>query len=238
MDTSVNGPEGLSPVFDGAAWDQVDWREHEQRVRRLRCRIFKAAKDGDLATVRNLQKLALRSWSNTLISVRQVTQRNTGRKTAGVDGQVALTSQARAEVGIKERTTELPQDPEHVRVQVHATRSSWQPVAVRRVYIPKASDRTKMRPLGIPVIVDRCHQARVRQALEPEWEARFEARSYGFRPGRGCHDAIGSLFQTLCGKSKRVWILDADLAGAFDNIDHDHLLESIGDFPARRMVAG
>ena len=222
MDTSVNGPEGPSSVFDGDAWDQVDWREHERRVRRLRCRIFKAVKDGDLATVRNLQKLALRSWSNTLISVRQVTQRNTGRTTAGVDGQVALTSQARAEVA----------------VQVHATRSSWQPVAVRRVYIPKASDRTKMRPLGIPVIMDRCHQARVRQALEPEWEARFEARSYGFRPGRGCHDAIGSLFQTLCGKSKRVWILDADLAGAFDNIDHDHLLESIGDFPARRMVAG
>jgi RNA-directed DNA polymerase len=222
LDTSVNGPEGLRPVFDGDAWDQVDWREHEQRVRRLRCRIFKAVKDGDLATARNLQRLVLRSWSNTLISVRQVTQRNTGRKTAGVDGQVALTSQARAEVAL----------------QVHATRSSWQPVAVRRVYIPKASDRTKMRPLGIPVIMDRCHQARVRQALEPEWEARFEARSYGFRPGRGCHDAIGSLFRTLCGKSKRVWILDADLAGAFDNIDHDHLLESVGDFPARRMVAG
>jgi RNA-directed DNA polymerase len=69
-------------------------------------------------------------------------------------------------------------------------------------------------------------------------EARFEPRSYGFRPGRGCHDAIESLFTTLCGKSKRVWILDADLAGAFDNIDHDHLLETIGDFPAKRMVVG
>jgi RNA-directed DNA polymerase len=222
LDTSVNGPAGPGPVFDGDAWDQVDWREHEQRVRRLRCRIFKAVQGGDLATARNLQKLVLRSWSNTLISVRQVTQRNTGRRTAGVDGQVALTSQARAEVA----------------VQVHATRDSWRPLAVRRVYIPKASDKTKMRPLGIPVILDRCHQARVRHALEPEWEARFEPRSYGFRPGRGCHDAIGSLFQTLCGKSKRVWILDADLAGAFDNIDHDHLLETIGDFPARRMVAG
>src|SRR2546429_7442901 len=146
LDTSVNGPAGPRPVFDGMAWDQVDWRSHEQRVRRLRCRIFKAVKDGDLATARNLQRLMLRSWSNTLISVRQVTQRNTGRKTAGIDGQVALTSQARAEVA----------------VQVHATRSSWQPVAVRRGYIPKASDRTKMRPLGIPVIMDRCHQARVR----------------------------------------------------------------------------
>src|SRR5712691_10622926 len=222
LDTSVNGPAGPRPLFDGDAWDQVDWRGHEQRVRRLRGRIFKAVKDGDLATARNLQKLLLRSWSNTLISVRQVTQRNTGRRTAGVDGQVALTSQARAEVA----------------VQVHATRDSWRPRAVRRVYVPKASDKTKMRPLGIPVILDRGHQARVRQALEPEWEARFEPRSYGFRPGRGCHDAIGSLFQTLCGKSRRVWILDADLAGAFDNINHDHLLEAIGDFPANRMVAG
>jgi RNA-directed DNA polymerase len=222
LDTSVNGPEGSPSVFDGDAWDQVDWRDHEERVRRLRCRIFKAVKDGDLATARNLQKLVLRSWSNTLVSVRQVTQRNTGRRTAGIDGQVALTSQARAEVA----------------VQVHATQSSWRPSPVRRVYIPKASDKTKMRPLGIPVIMDRCHQARVRGALEPEWEARFEPRSYGFRPGRGCHDAIESLFRTLRGKSKRVWILDADLAGAFDNIDHEHLLETIGDFPARRMVAG
>src|SRR5467141_366756 len=90
----------------------------------------------------------------------------------------------------------------------------------------------------VPVISDRCHQARVRNALEPEWEARFEPRSYGFRPGRGCHDAIESLFKTLRGKSKRVWILDADLAGAFDNIGHEHLLKTIGGFPARRMVAG
>ncbi len=221
LDTSVNGPAGSSLIFDGAAWDQVDWRVHEERVRRLRCRIFKAAKDGDLATARNLQKLMLRSWSNTLVSVRQVTQRNRGRRTAGIDGQVALTAQARAEVA----------------AQVHASIGSWRPLAVRREYIPKAGDKTKMRPLGIPVITDRCHQARVRNALEPEWEARFEPRSYGFRPGRGCHDAIGSLYNTLHGKSTRVWILDADLAGAFDNIDHDHLVEAIGDFPARRMVA-
>ena len=154
--------------------------------------------------------------------MRQVTQRNTGRKTAGIDGLVALTSQARAEMAVR----------------VHATRGSHQPSPVRRVYIPKASDKTKMRPLGIPVILDRCHQARVRNALEPEWEARFEPRSYGFRPGRGCHDAIGSLFNTLRGKAKRVWILDADLAGAFDKIDHEHLLNAIGGFPARGMIAG
>ena len=221
LDTSVNGPEGLLP-FDGDAWEQVDWRHQEEQVRRLRGRIFKAVQEGDWPTARNLQKLALRSWANTLVSVRQVTQRNTGRRTAGIDGLVALTSQARAEMA----------------VQVHASIGSHQPSPVRRVYVPKAHENTKMRPLGIPVILDRCHQARVRNALEPEWEARFEPRSYGFRPGRGCHDAIGSLFSTLRGKSKRVWILDADLAGAFDKISHEYLLGMLGGFPAKGMIAG
>jgi RNA-directed DNA polymerase len=225
LDTSVNGPEDLRParpVFDGDAWENVDWRRCEQEVRRLRRRIFKAVKEGNLAEVRDLQQLMLRSWFNTLVNVRQVTQRNAGRRTAGIDGQVALTSQARAEMAVR----------------VHASIGSWKPSPVRRVHIPKAGDKTKTRPLGIPVLMDRCHQGRVRNALEPEWEARFEPRSYGFRPGRGCHDAIESLFQTLCGKAKRVWILDADLAGAFDKIDHGHLLEMIGTFPARELVAG
>ena len=221
LGTSVSGPEGL-PRFDGDAWDCVDWRRQEEQVRRLRGRIFKAVQDGDWPSARSLQKLMLRSWANTLVSVRQVTQRNTGRRTAGIDGLVALTSQARAEVA----------------VQVHAAIGSHQPSPVRRVHIPKASDKTKMRPLGIPVIADRCHQARVRNALEPEWEARFEPRSYGFRPGRGCHDAIQSLYSTLHGKSKRVWILDADLAAAFDKISHEHLLEMLGGFPAKTMIAG
>jgi RNA-directed DNA polymerase len=221
LDTSVSGPEGL-PAFDGEAWERVDWRHHEEQVRRLRGRIFKAAQEGDWPSARSLQKLMLRSWSTTLVSVRQVTQRNTGRRTAGVDGLVALTSQARAEMA----------------VQVHATIGSHRPSPVRRVYVPKASDKAKMRPLGIPVLTDRCHQARVKNALEPEWEARFEPRSYGFRPGRGCHDAVQSLFTTLRGKSERVWILDADLAGAFDKISHEHLLGMLGGFPARGMIAG
>src|SRR5712691_320211 len=221
LGTSVNGPEGL-PRFDGDAWEQVDWRHQEEQVRRLRGRIFKAAREGDWPLARNLQKLMLRSRANTLVSVRQVTQRNTGRRTAGIDGLVALTSQARAEMA----------------VQVHASIGSHQPSPARRVYVPKASDKAKMRPLGIPVIADRCHQARVRNALEPEWEARFEPRSYGFRPGRGCHDAIESLFTTLRWKGKRVWILDADLAAAFDKISHEHLLEMLGCFPAKAMIAG
>jgi RNA-directed DNA polymerase len=219
----VNGPEDPPPEpdLDAVDWDWVDWSGCEREVRRLRQRIFKATQEGDWPRVRSLQKLMLRSRSNTLVSVRQVTQRNAGRKTAGIDGEVALTSQARADVAAR----------------VHSTITTWQPPAVKRVYIPKAANRAKLRPLGIPVIMDRCHQARVRNALEPEWEARFEPRSYGFRPGRSCQDAIGAIYTTCKGpRAKRVWALDADLAAAFDKIDHTHLMAEIGSFPARDMI--
>jgi len=218
----ANGPEG-QPRDAPVQWDTINWREQEGQVRRLRQRIFKASQEQDWPKVRNLQKLMLRSRANTLVSVRQVTQRNAGRKTAGIDGEVALTPEARAQMAVR----------------VHQSAASWNPRAVRRVYIPKASNRAKLRPLGIPVLTDRCHQARVRHALEPEWEARFEPRSYGFRPGRGCHDAIAAIFTTCAGPlAKRVWALDADLAAAFDKIDHDHLLAALGSFPARDMIRG
>jgi RNA-directed DNA polymerase len=216
----VNGPED-QPRDVPVQWGKINWRAQEEQVRRLRQRIFTAAQEQDWPRVRNLQKLMLRSRANTLVSVRQVTQRNTGRKTAGIDGEVALTPEARAQVAVR----------------VHQSISSWRPRAVKRVYIPKASNRAKPRPLGIPVLLDRCHQQRVRHALEPEWEARFEPRSYGFRPGRGCHDAIGAIYQTCKGPmARRVWALDADLAAAFDRIDHDHLLAQLGSFPARDLI--
>ncbi len=212
----VNGPEDAS--FD---WRTVDWRAAEASVRRLRQRIFTASQAGDLARVRNLQKLMLRSRANTLVSVRRVTERNAGRLTAGVDGEVVLTPEAKADLA--------------ERLQRRSEPFVAQPV--RRVYIPKRGSSGKQRPLGIPVIFDRCHQARVVNALEPEWEARFEPKSYGFRPGRGCHDAIEAIYEVAKGKSpRRRWVLDADLAGAFDRIAHDHILAMLGTFPARGMV--
>jgi RNA-directed DNA polymerase len=88
------------------------------------------------------------------------------------------------------------------------------------------------------VIADRALQALTVAALEPEWEARFESRSYGFRPGRSCQDAMQAVFVTARGKTcKRVWALDADLAAAFDQLDHSHLLGQLATFPGRGLVA-
>jgi RNA-directed DNA polymerase len=212
----VNGPEDR--LLD---WSQIDWDAAEKQVRRLRQRIFTASQAGDLAKVRNLQKLMLRSHANTLVSMRRVAQLNAGRKTAGIDGKTAL----------------LPEEKAELVDWLQRESASWTARAVKRVFIAKSGG--KQRPLGIPVLADRALQARVVNALEPEWEARFEPRSYGFRPGRGCHDAIEAIYGTCKGvRAKRVWVLDADLAAAFDRVDHNALLDRLGSFPAVGMVSG
>jgi len=210
----VNGPE------DGLLdWCSIDWARAERDVRRLRCRIYTASREGDLAKVHNLQKLMLRSHANALLSVRRVTELNAGRKTAGIDGYVVVTAPGKAALA----------------ASVQNCLATSVPKPVKRVYIKKANG--KQRPLGVPVIVDRVRQAQVVNALEPEWEARFEPKSYGFRPGRGCHDAIEAIFEVAKGRNpSRQWALDADLAAAFDRIDHNHVLSALGTFPARVLV--
>jgi RNA-directed DNA polymerase len=208
---NANGPAGRTD------WDAVDWQRTGRLVSNLRRRIFRAVKAGDLRTARSLQKLMLRSRANILASVRRVTQVNAGRHTPGVDKVVVKTPAARARL-----------------VDRLSAAQPWRARPARRVYIPKSNG--KLRPLGIPTVTDRCLQAMVKNAMEPEWEARFEGTSYGFRPGRGCHDAIQKAYHFARPNTRKKWVVDADIKGAFDNIDHGFLLRAIGDVPGRELV--
>jgi len=193
-------------------WNQINWRKLEKAVLKLQERIYRASLRGDLKVVRKLQKTLMKSWSARALSVRKVTQDNTGKNTAGVDGVKSLTPVARIKLA-----SEL--------------KLSGKSRATRRVWIPKPGSDEK-RPLGIPTINDRALQALVKQALEPEWEARFEPSSYGFRPGRSCHDAIGAIFIAINQMPK--FVLDADIAKCFDKINHEQLLKKLNTFPTMR----
>src|SRR5713101_324584 len=167
-------------------WTSVNWRAANRRVRNLRQRIFRATQQGDWDKVQSLQRLMLRSYANTLVSVRRVTQVNPGKHTAGVDKVVVKTPAARGQL-----------------VDQLMTCQPWKALPAKRVYIPKANG--KLRPLGIPTVIDRCLQARIKNALEPAWEARFEGSSYGFRPGRSAHDAMARIDHTASTRSRKQW---------------------------------
>ncbi|HEY9612774.1 group II intron reverse transcriptase/maturase [Allocoleopsis sp.] len=193
-------------------WRSIDWRKLEKRVYKLQKRIYQASSRGDIKALRKLQKMLMKSWSARALAVRRVTQDNQGKKTAGVDGLKSLTPKQRLEL-------------------VNKLHLGTKACPTRRVWIPKPGTEEK-RPLGIPTMKDRALQALVKLALEPEWEARFEPNSYGFRPGRACHDAIGAIFDSIRYKAK--YVLDADIAKCFDRIDQEKLLTKLNTFPTMR----
>jgi retron-type reverse transcriptase len=192
------------------AWSGIDWAAAEAAVRRLQDRIYRAAAAGNGRRVKNLQKLLVRSTSAKRLAVRRMTQQNAGRNTPGVDGVVCRTPESRT------------------RLAAGLSLRDCRPRPVRRVRIPKSDGRT--RPLGIPTIRDRALQMLVKMALEPEWETRFETNSYGFRPGRCTMDAIVALHATLAPAGASAWLLDADIAGCFDNLGHEPLLARLPVF--------
>jgi len=192
-------------------WQNINWTATEGQVRRIQERIFRAALNGKLAKVKNLQKLLVRSTAAKLLAIRQVTQHNRGKHTPGVDGVIVDTPEARIQL-----------------LEEGLNLKGYRPKPVRRVHIPKSNGKT--RPLGIPTVKDRVMQAIVKFALEPQWESRFETNSYGFRPGRSTMDAITVLHNTLSHKGSSQWVLDADISGCFDNISHDALLNKLPVF--------
>lgn len=196
-------------------WQSINWRKLERRVFKLQKRIFKASQRGDVKAVRRLQKTLMKSWSARCLAIRRVTQDNQGKKTAGVDGVKSLTPQQRLSL-------------------ISQLKLGKKAAPTRRVWIPKPGTQEK-RPLGIPTIKERAKQALVKLVLEPEWEARFEVNSFGFRPGRSCHDAVEAIFNCIRYKAK--YVLDADIAKCFDQIDHKALLEKLHTFPSvRRQI--
>lgn len=197
-------------------WSDINWHPVKKRVRKLRQRIYRATQKQQWNQVRSLMKLMLRSYSNLLLAIRRVTQDNQGKQTPGVDGQSNLSPTERVKL-VKQMQEYKP----------------WCAKPTRRIYIPKANG--KQRPLGIPTIRDRVLQAIVKNALEPSWEARFEANSYGFRPGRSCQDAIAQCHIRLK-RGMDTWVLDADIKGAFDHISQDYLLKTIGHVPGRELI--
>jgi RNA-directed DNA polymerase len=190
-------------------WNEVNWRKAERLTFKLQKRIFRASSRGDVKAVRQLQKTLINSWSAKCIAVRRVTQDNQGKNTAGVDGVKSLTPKQRMSL-------------------VGRLKLTGKVKPTRRVNIPKPGT-TETRSLGIPTIDVLALQALVKLALEPEWEAKFEPNSYGFRPGRSCHDAIGAIFDSIRYKSK--YVLDADISKCFDRIDHKALISKIHTYP-------
>lgn len=198
-------------------WKALPWKKYQREVFRLQKRIYQASLRGDLKQVHNLQRLLLRSWSARCLAIRQVSQDNRGKRTAGVDGVANLTPKQRMVYAQRIRKLKVSTDP------------------VRRVYIPKPNNPAEKRPLGIPTMFQRGLQALVKLALEPEWEARFEPNSYGFRPGRCVQDAIEAIFISIARQPK--YVLDADIEKCFDRIDHQALVAKLKAIqPIDRLV--
>ena len=194
--------------IEAAEWYAIDWRAINRNVRRLQVRIVQATKVGRWNKVKALQRLLTCSYSGKVLAVRRVTENN-GKETPGVDRIIWET-------------------PEEKTKAVHdLKRRGYQPQPLRRVYIPKKSDRKMKRPLGIPTMKDRAMQALHLLALDPVVETTADKNSYGFRQQRSCADAIDQCFKALSHAPNTQWILEADVKSCFDRISHAWILAHV-----------
>lgn len=191
-------------------WKRLPWKEFEKTLFRLQHRLYKASRENDTQKCLKLQSLILGSACSRYLAVRQVTQLNLGKKTAGVDGCSLLNSQQRLQLANELKTL-----------------NNWIHQPLRRVLIPKSNG--EQRPLGIPTLKDRAMQCLLKYSLEPWHEAQASHGSWGFRPGRCTHDVQKTIFINLNsnGNGHKKTILELDIEKCFDKINHDKLLSLI-----------
>lgn len=213
--TSIGKQSTLPHISD---WKLINWSNLIKYVERMQQRIYRAQRLGQKRKVRNLQRLLLRSKAVLLLSIRQVTQINKGKKTPGIDGITINTNTKRLQLY---NTMKLQS------IFLHTPKPSY------RTYIKKKNG--KLRPLSIPIIKDRIYQHIMKTALEPQWEAIFEPTSYGFRPKRGCHDAVEHIFLGLAPKKKQ-WIFEGDFKGCFDHLNQEYILQQLSLFPGKKTT--
>src|SRR6266699_2978419 len=198
--------------------NSLPWGSLEQQVVRMQKQIFQASQRGDKQAVHTLQQRLMESEAARLLAVRRVAEENQGKDTAGVDGVKSL--------GPQERLT--------MASAIHPKNWNSQPsMPVRRVWVPKPGTAER-RPLAILPMIDRCKQALVKLALEPEWEVKFEPHSYGFRPGRGAHDAIAAIVVAI--ERHPTFVFDADIEEAFDSLNQAVVLNKLQTYPALRQA--
>jgi RNA-directed DNA polymerase len=192
-------------------WKNLPWRRFQKDLFRLQRRVFKAIQVGDKRKAMSLQRLILKSTAARMLAIRQVTQLNAGKRTAGIDGKASLKYEERLELSENLRTKS----------------SNWKHQKLREIPIPKKDGTTRL--LKVPTIGDRAWQCLVKLALEPAHEATFHARSYGFRTGRATHDAQKilqiNLNSNANGIEKRV--IELDIEKCFDRISHSSIIERL-----------
>jgi len=207
-----------STLPDTTDWNSINWKKVIKYVDKLQKRIYHAESNGDFRKVRDLQRMLINSKAALLLAIRRVTQINKGKRTSGIDGFRVLTDKERGKLFDTMKTRNI---------NLHNPKPTY------RKYIRKKNG--KFRSLGIPVIIDRIYQEIIRMALEPQAEVNFEPTSYGFRPRRGCHDALRRIMYNMR-YGKWCWVFEGDFKSCFDTLSHDFILSQINNFPSYRLV--